>query len=146
MQSPRTNTIARHVEVAQRLLAELERHAEAAQHALGRDNGADFFAAVDARDAILGELDVVVTSIAHERSVSLEAGLEQDAITNQLLSEMAQAAARALESHDRLAVRARRERDRLGFALQRADRPDSVATQYAVASAATRPRAFSVTG
>jgi hypothetical protein len=146
MLSPRTNAIARHAEAAQRLLNELEQHAEAARHALGRDSGAEFFAAVDARDRILGELDEVVTQIAHERAASLESGAEHDAMTNRLLSEMAQAAARALESHEQLALHTRRERDRLGAVLTRSDLPDGVASRYAVATGTVRPRSFSVTG
>ena len=146
MMNARLHVIARHAEAAQRLLGELEQHAEAARTALSRDSGADFFAAVDARDELLEELDVVVSQMTSERAEQAAAGLEQDAATNRLISEMARAAARALESHEQLANDARRERDRLSGVLSRTDSPDAVATQYAVATGAARPRAFSVTG
>jgi uncharacterized protein YukE len=146
MASPRTTPIARHAEAAHRLLNELERHADAARSALGRDSGAEFFAAVQARDQILGELDVVVTQLTQAGATAVEAGAEHDAVTNRLLSEMAQAAARALESHEQLALQTRHERDRLGGVLVRSESPDLVATQYAVATGAARPHAFSVTG
>jgi ATP phosphoribosyltransferase len=146
MISPRTEAIARHAEAAQRLLNELERHAEDARVALGHDSGPEFLAAVEARDQILGELDNVVTQMTQDRLLTMNLAAEQDAATNRLLSGMAEAAARALESHEQLAVQARRERDRLGSALSRIDSPDSVATRYAVATGPARPQAFSVTG
>ena len=145
MQALSTSAFAQHVDSAKRLLGELERHAETARHALGRDMGAEFFAAVEARERILQDLDDVVTKLAHEHAVSAE-GAERDFETTTLLAEMAQAAARALESHDQLQHQTMRERDRLGMATQSTSRPDAVATQYAVASTAPRSQSFSVTG
>ena len=145
MSTARTSAIAVHVEAAKRLLRELEQHAETALHALGRDSGAEFFAAVDERDRILGELDGVVDALTTERNASLEAHGEEDSHTSSLFAGMAQAAAVAVESHDRLATETRRERDRLAAALRRTVRPDSVAHQYA-ASSGPRSRTISVTG
>lgn len=63
-----------------------------------------------------------------------------------LFAEMAQAAAAALESHDRLASQTRRERDRLADALHRSDRADAIAHQYGVAAPGGRSGTLSVTG
>jgi len=142
----RVSSIARHVDAAKRLLGELEQHAEAARQALGSDSSAEFLAAVNARERIFGELDSVVTNISRDRAAALGSGVEQDAATNQLLTEMAQAAARALESHEQLRVQATRARARLGAAIDRVDRPDTIASRYAVATSSTRSRSLSVTG
>ncbi len=145
MQAVRTSAFAQHVEAAKRLLGELEQHAESARHALGHDSGADFFAAVEERERILHELDEVVAALAHEHAVSAD-GAERDVETTTLLAEMAQAAARALESHDQLESQTCEERTRLGMAVQANARVDAVATQYAVASSTPRQQSFSVTG
>jgi hypothetical protein len=144
MATTRSNGIALHVEAAKRLLRELESQAETALDALGRDSGDEFLAAVNERDQILGQLDEVVEALAHER-VGFGAANE-DAETSQLLAEMARAAAAALESHEYLAAQTRRERDRVGAALERTARPDSIASQYGATSSGPRPRTFSVTG
>jgi hypothetical protein len=141
--TPGTSAIAVHVEAAKRLLRELEEHAQKALHALGREGGADFFAAVDARDRVLGELDGVVNALTNERAAN-EPRDGDNAEASSLLAEMAQAAASALESHDRLAMETRRERDRLAAALRRTTRPDSVAHQYAASR--PRTRTISITG
>jgi len=146
MTTARTSAIAVHVEAAKRLLRELEQHAETALHALGRESGAEFFAAVDERDRILGELDGVVEALTHEQQASGVSPADEDAETAALFADMAHAAAAALESHDRLAVETRRERDRLASALHRTTRPDSVASHYAASSGAPRQRTLSVTG
>jgi hypothetical protein len=145
MTTARTSAIAVHVEAAKRLLRELEQHAETALHALGRESGAEFFAAVDERDRILGELDGIVDALTSERNAPGTSPSDEDPETSSLFAEMAQAAAVALESHDRLATETRRERDRLAAALRRTVRPDSVAHQYA-ASSGPRSRTISVTG
>lgn len=136
---------AQHVEAAKRLLGELEQHAESARRALGRDSGSDFLAAVEERERLLRDLDGVVTALAHEHAVAADHE-GRDFETTTLLAEMAQMAARALESHERLQADTRRERDRLGVLLQASNRPDSIATQYAAATAAPLARSFSVTG
>ena len=145
MSSARTSAIALHVEAAKRLLQELERHAELALHALGRESGTDFVATVDERDRILAQLDEVVDALSQERSSSESFG-EPDPEVAGLFAEVAQAAAAALASHDQLAMHTRRERDRLAAALHRTNRPDTVAHQYAAATHAARPRTLSVTG
>jgi hypothetical protein len=146
MSSSRTSAIALHVEAAKRLLRELEQHAETALHALGHDSSDVFVAAVDERDRILAQLDEVVGALASERAATVDASGEQDPEVTSLFTEMAQAAAKALASHDQLAWHTRRERDRLAAALQRTNRPDSIAHHYAVAATPARPRTLSVTG
>ena len=140
------NAIATHVEAAKRLLQELEQHAGTALDALGRDNGAEFIAAVNERDRILGQLGEVVEALTKERTAGGDFASDHDAETRSLFTEMTQAAAAALESHEQLAVETRRERDRLAVALQRTKQPDAVANQYAASSTAPRTRTLSVTG
>lgn len=135
-----TSAIAQHVEVAKRLLDELEQHAETALQALGVD-GAEFAAAVDERDRVLAELNGVVEALAHERLGGSEAPND-----SALLAEMAQKASAALESHGTLLARTQLERDRLAAALDKTARPDLVASQYAVATSARRAATLSVTG
>ncbi len=139
------SAIALHVEAAKRLLVEIEEHAASALFALGRENGTEFFAAVNEREQVLAQLDEVVEALAHERASGGQ-GDEPDAATAVLLAEMAQAAAAALESHEQLLAQTRRERDRLASALNRSTRPDSVANHYAAAVISSRPRTFSATG
>jgi hypothetical protein len=135
----RSNAIAVHVEAAKRLLRELEQHGDAARSALGHESGSEFFAAVDVRDRILGELGGVVEAMTVARQNS------NDANASTLVAEMAQQVGAALESHDRLATETRRERDRLATAIRRTARPDSIAHQYAAART-PRTRTISVTG
>jgi len=144
MSTSRADAIASHVEAAKRILAALEEHANTAMSALERDGGAAFFAAVDERSRVLAELDSVVEALAHERAMSDAA--QDDPATGALLADMARAAAAALESHEQLVAQTRRERDRLAAAMQRANRPDSVALQYATAVVGPGARTFSVTG
>lgn len=144
MMTARADAIAVHVEAAKRLLQELEQHAQSAVDALGRDGGADFLAAVNERDRVLGELDEIVEAIAHERQTTSEQDLDADA--GPLLSEMARVAAAALEAHENLLARTRMERDRLAALLQRTSRPDPVASKYAGAFQVPRAPVFSVTG
>lgn len=139
MATTRSTAIAVHVEAAKRLLRELEQHGDVARGALGRESGSEFFAAVDARDRILGELGGVVEALTVARQSS------NDPDASALVAEMAQAAAAALESHNQLATEARRERDRLATAIRRTARPDSIAHQYAAART-PRTRTISVTG
>src|SRR5438046_8537968 len=99
--STRTGSIAVHVAAAQRLLMELDAQANAAIQALGRENSAEFFAAVDARDRLLRELASVADALAQERAWggAMPAAAFPPA---QAVREMAYAAAAALESHERL--------------------------------------------
>ena len=143
MSAPRSSAIAVHVEAAKRLLRELEQHGETAFTALGRENGDEFFAAVDERDRILGQLDGVVTALTRER-VAAGHSADADVETSSLLAEVAQAAASALDTTDRLSAEARRERDRLAAALRRTSRPDAVAHHYAAFR--PRTRTISITG
>jgi ABC-type transporter Mla subunit MlaD len=141
----RPGTIAVHVEAAKRLLRELEQHAETALNALGQENGAEFFAAVDERDRILSQLDEVVEALTQERAATVEVLGQADPETMTLMTEMAQAAAAALESHEHLAAQTRRERDRLAAALHLTSKPDSVAHHYAMGNSPLA-RTLSVTG
>jgi hypothetical protein len=138
--------IAVHMEAAKRLLRELEQHAETALQALSQESGSEFMSAVDERDRVLTELGEVVEALSEARSPSGEPWAATDPAARVLFADMARAAAAALESHDQLAAHARRERDRLGAALQRTGQPDSVAHHYAVSSASPRMRTISVTG
>jgi hypothetical protein len=146
MSASHSSAIALHVEAAKRLLEELERHAATALGALGRDESPEFFAAVERRDQVLAQLNVVVEALAHERQVLDQSGAEQDDRTGALLAEMAHAAAAALESHESLVARTQQERDRLAGLLQRTNRTDSVADHYAAASNAVPHRTLSVRG
>ncbi len=145
MPAQRPSAIALHIEAAKRLLTELEQHADSAMSALGRDSGSEFFAAVDERDRILGQLDRVVDALAHERAVA-GPGAIRDPNAGPLLNEMARAAAAALESHEQLLLRSRQERDRLSAALKKTTRTDQVANHYAATGIPGRVRTFSVTG
>jgi hypothetical protein len=138
------SAIAVHVEAAKRLLRDLEQHADAARQALGHEGGEEFFAAVNERDRILGQLGAVVDALTTARHAPGESAGD-DAETSALVAELAQATAAALDSHDRLEVETRRERDRLGVALRRTVRPDAVAHRYA-ASNGPRSRRISITG
>jgi hypothetical protein len=148
MPAPRTSAIARHVEAAKSLLLELERQAATAMDALGRDQNAEFFAVVDDRTRLLERLEDIVEAIVQERALAAaEHAGQPDAATAALLSEMAQAAAAALESHEQLTTETRRERNRLAQVHARAGRPDAVAHQYAATSShVARSRTFSVSG
>ena len=146
MSDSRSSAIALHVEAAKRLLGELEEHAATALGALGRDSGSEFFAAVEQRDHVLEQLNVVVEALAHERTALEQPGAEQDDRTGALLAEMARAAAAALESHENLVARTQVERDRLAGALERTSRVDSIADQYAAATYALPQRTLSVRG
>ena len=70
MPAPRTSAIARHVEAAKNLLRELEQQAATAMDALGRDQNAEFFAAVDDRTRTLERLDEIVEAIVQERALA----------------------------------------------------------------------------
>jgi hypothetical protein len=142
MPAARPSVIAQHIEAAKRLLDELEQHATMAMDALGADDNGAFLGAVAERDRILGELNQVVETLAQERLVNGAA----DAETGALLERMAEAAASALESQELLSHRTRQERDRLAAALNRTQRTDSVANQYAAAKLVPRSNTISVTG
>lgn len=138
-------TTAVHVQAAKRLLAQLEEQADTALEALGREQSTEFFAAVDARDSLLTELDGVINALVRDRDVEAKAGMI-DPDAQALFDDVARAAAAALESHERLVVRTRGERDRLRGAVQRVDRPDAVANQYSTVARRGAHRTISVTG
>lgn len=140
MTAPRPAPVARHVDAAKRLLDELEARAQAAVDALDSGDHGAFTEAVEERERILAELTQVVETLSHEPT--LAAGGSDHG----LFTEMEEAAASALETQEALVRRTREERDRLAAALNRAQRPDSVATQYAAATTAPRPATISVTG
>jgi hypothetical protein len=120
------SALVRHAASAKRLLAALQQQADAAEYLIGSDAAKEFLAALEERDRILGELNGVFQAIARER---VGTGRERQ-MQAAVLQEVTQAAATALESHERLTVRAKRERDRLAAAVERSKRPDKVARQY----------------
>jgi hypothetical protein len=131
MSTASPSAIAIHVEDAKRLLRELEQQAHTAISALGRENSSEFFSAVEERGRILGQLDHVVTALTNER------GAAADAEISSLFMEIAHAAARALELHERLATETRRESDLLAPSLRRT-RMNSVVPPFAAARPRTR--------
>jgi hypothetical protein len=138
---PTSSALVRHATSAKRLLATLQQHADATADLIGSDAAAEFLAAIEERDRILGELNGVVQAIARER---VAFGRDRD-LQVAVLQEVAHTAAFALESHERLMQRTHRERDRLAEALERSNRPDTVANQYG-AYGTPRSSALSVTG
>jgi hypothetical protein len=146
MSLPTSRKLAEHVEAARRLLSELDQHADVALQALSEESGSEFLAAVEERDRILAQLDDVVDALAQQRSEEAEQGVEADPATTAMFAEMAQAAAAALESHNRLTLTTQLERDRIASAVQRNGRPDSVANQYAAVANGPRSGTLSVTG
>jgi hypothetical protein len=133
--------ITRHAAAAKRLLAVLQQHADASAELLGSDAAADFLAAIDERQRLLGELSGHFQAIARERVI----GARERQMRIDVLQELTASAKSALEAHERLTVRAQQERDRLGVAVTLAGRPDSVARQYS-AYGAQRSAGLSVTG
>jgi hypothetical protein len=98
-------------------------------------------AALDERDRLLTQLNQVIDAIVHARVI----GSQERAARMTLAREIAEAAAMALESHERLVARAQLERDRLAGAVERSTRPDTVARQYSNAGR-RRSAGLSVTG
>jgi len=129
MSSAPASAIAAHVEAAKRLLRELDEHAQSAIDSLRRQATEDFASVVAERDALLTELDRVVGELAASRSSG--AGGRQSAAA---FDEIGQAALAALETHKMLVEQTRVERDRIAAALDRADKPDAVATRYSLLS------------
>ena len=60
----------RHAASAKRLLAALQRHADATMSLVGGDTPTEFFAALNERDRLLAELNGVVEAITRERAVT----------------------------------------------------------------------------
>jgi hypothetical protein len=138
--APASSAMARHAASATRLLAVLQQHADESADLIGSD-AVTFLAALEERDRVLGQLNGVVEAIVRERVATGRARTAQLA----LVKDIAQAAASALESHERLMLRARRERDRLAEAVALVDRPDPVADHYATFGV-PRSAGLSVTG
>ena len=130
-----------HVAVAKRLLEELDQQAEAAMDALGREQSAEFLAAIDARAGLLGQLDGVIGNLTFADGTA-----SGDPRMQAMLDDVARAAGAALASHQRLVARARRERDRLRTVMERVDRPDAIANQYSATARPASKRTLSVTG
>lgn len=133
--------IARHAASAKRLLVVLQQHADASAELLGTDDAADFLAAIDERQRMLGELDGHFQAIARERVI----GARERQMRIDVLQELTASAKSALDAHERLTVRAQQQRDRLAAAVNRSGRPDTVARQYS-AYGAQRSAGLSVTG
>jgi hypothetical protein len=137
------SALVRHATSAKLLLTALQQQADTTADLVGSDAAADFLAALEERDRILGELNGIVQAIARER---VGMGRERE-LQIAVLQEVAHTAAFALESHERLMQRTQRERDRLADALERTNHPDSVANQYgAYGAGAARSSGLSVTG
>jgi hypothetical protein len=134
-----------HAAIAKRLLQELDQQAEAALDALDREQSEQFFAAVDARDGLLGQLDGVIGDLTREHGQTVD-GTYPDTALQAMLDDVARAASAALASHQRLVAQARRERDRLRSVMERVDRPDAIANQYSATVRPVSKRTLSVTG
>jgi hypothetical protein len=126
--------IARYTTSAVEVLSALDENAEYAAALLREDDAETLHALLEKRDVLLTELNAVIETLAHESA--------RDGFTSP--PQLAEAAARALESHARLMARVASERDRLGAALERSKRPDAVAHQYT--ASAPRSAGLSVTG
>jgi len=133
--------ITRHAAAAKRLLAVLQQHADASAELLGSDAAADFLAAIDERQRLLGELNGHFQAIVRERVI----GARERQMRIDVLQELATSAKSALEAHERLTARAQQDRDRLAVAVNLSGRPDSVARHYS-AYGAQRSAGLSVTG
>jgi len=148
MSAPTANSLAPHVEAAKRVLRELERHADAAMDTLHAGDSSQFAAAIQERETLLAKLSQVVDVLNHERARADGAGPKgrETAETRALMGDLARAAAGVMASHDRLVASVTVERDRLAGAVSRADKPDTVANQYAAMSYAPQQSTLSVTG
>jgi hypothetical protein len=144
----RTRALAQHAESATRLLEVLGQLDAKAYAALDDGRPADFFAAVDERDALMGQLSQIIDAFTHEsasvRGAAAGTGIEVDA--DPIFADMSRAAMAALESQTQLTARTARERNRLAAAMHNTNRPDAVANQYGVANGARRSGTLSVTG
>jgi hypothetical protein len=141
-----STTIAPHVEAAKRLLRELEQHAAVATDVLITGDSVEFLAMLEKRQRLLTQLERVVEVLAQERAQSRGRFDERGSETAALIGEVTEAAAGALESHERLVGRVRAERDRLAAAVSRTEQPDSIANHYAATSHVVRQQTLSVTG
>ena len=141
-----STTIAPHVEAAKRLLRELEQHAAVATDVLIAGDSVEFLAMLEKRQRLLAQIERVVEVLAQERAQSRGRFDERGSETAALIGEVTEAAAGALESHERLVGRVRAERDRLAAAVSRTEQPDSIANHYAATSHVVRQQTLSVTG
>jgi hypothetical protein len=141
-----STTIAPHVEAAKRLLRELEQHAAVATDVLITGDSVEFLAMLEKRQRLLAQLERVVEVLAQERAQSRGRFDERGSEAAALIGEVTEAAAGALESHERLVGRVRAERDRLAAAVSRTEQPDSIANHYAATSHVVRQQTLSVTG
>ena len=138
--------IAPHVEAAKRLLRELEQHAAVATDVLIAGDSVEFLAMLEKRQRLLAQIERVVEVLAQERAQSRGRFDERGSETAALIGDVTEAAAGALESHERLVGRVRAERDRLAAAVSRTEQPDSIANHYAATSHVVRQQTLSVTG
>jgi hypothetical protein len=134
------------VEAAKQLLLELEQQANASLETLSRGNGTEFLAAIEKRDAILEELARVTEALAQERAHFGGGSHEERREVQSLMAKLSEGANSAMASHQRLVLKATETRNRLEAAVQKADRPDTVATQYAATMPGARESLLSVTG
>ena len=108
----------------------------------------EFAAAIEERETLLAKLSQVVDVLNHERARADASGPKgrETAETRALMGDLARAAAGVMASHERLVANVTVERDRLAGAVSRADKPDTVANQYAAMSYAPQQSTLSVTG
>jgi len=137
------DTVGRHITTAKRLLVDLERYAETAVLAMSRQDDAEFFAALDVRETLLGDLSTTISALAHAHAWTSSADGEDP--HRGMLTDVAHQAAAALEAQERLAIHCRNRRDELAGAIRKIDAPDLVAHHYA-ASGLSRRVTLSVTG
>jgi hypothetical protein len=128
---------ASQAEAIKQLLGALEAHSDSIHSALEQGAG-DISAELEERQRMFEQLDLRVHAL-----VSTEQNVDT---RRRLLSELARPVADIVEAQERLVAKARKERDRIGAAIERLDRPDLVARQYEVRGRAAPTRRVSVKG
>jgi hypothetical protein len=118
--------IVRHAGLAKKLLAALQQHGDATAQLVGGDTPTEFFAALEERERLLAELNNVIEAMTRER---LGTGRERQ-VQIALIQDVLQTATAAMASQNELVGRVQRERNRLAEAVERSNRPDTVAHQY----------------
>jgi hypothetical protein len=129
--------IARHVEAAKRLLAELDQQAVVVMTAIGREDGAEFVQAVSRRDTLVADLQRAVDEIAHQRAWTASPTGSNSA--PKALTELTQALHGAVARQQEILSAAAAERDRISTAMKQADRPDALASRYTGLSSSAPP-------
>lgn len=118
--------IVRHAGLAKQLLAALQQHGDATAKLVGGEAPTELFAALEERERLLAELNNVVEAMTRER---LGTGRERQ-VQIALIQDVLQTATAAMSSQNELVGRVQRERNRLADAVERSNKPDTVAHQY----------------